>query len=641
MGSISTKTPGDADVVNSGHDSKTFQNLDDESKGKDKEKDGHAANAVKDLEDKTQSNVQYLYEEDAKSDLELQNYLTAYQVDEQEYRLKAFSGNITVKLFIHGCGGTEKFTETMHVRCSYYGKEIGRGFGTFVNRPYIKDNFLPHMVKASHELSKIAFEVFDRKGCLKRKFMHNLVPECTGSGRWGGELDNGTLLIIEYVHVAKIWRRKGVGKRMIESLTALARSRGRETAFTLVRPHWLSRNIWKDTIGRTDQEQNKVRISARAAATFFFRCLGFRRIGSSSCFALPTDPYLRAHMVSAAYDFDPLTADVQKDDPDAGYTVEPTPKDLFGYLAESPYHHHHSPLLRHAAITLSDTECVQAYIHYKRLLCFEDVWEKVDCYHDNVLHIAACRLKFRTVQWLLENANERQVLSSAKNVEGNTPLEALESQLDSERPSTERTGSRIFCGFPMEAIECLAALRGIHGLTEIQILRLKFGCTCGECIDGVISPRIRNEALIRAENLEVDVPQNVENGQIEWLMLHMDPRIKANFISTISLQWGFGKMYGHIYTAMAADELPTVENILGHWRDSGEPPGPTASFYGIGGIAACALRIIFEELRRDDMRCEVDEEFGRERIEDLSRFPPCRNDREFGLAAWVCGVSDL
>jgi hypothetical protein len=63
-----------------------------------------------------------------------------------------------------------------------------------------------------------------------------------------------------------------------------------------------------------------------------------------------------------------------------------------------------------------------------------------------------------------------------------TPLESYQAKLDKKR--TQREGLHIadqFKGFNDDEVARLATLRGVADPTWAQLLRLEYGCTCGQC----------------------------------------------------------------------------------------------------------------------------------------------------------------
>ena len=86
-------------------------------------------------------------------------------------------------------------------------------------------------------------------------------------------------------------------------------------------------------------------------------------------------------------------------------------------------------------------------------------------------------------------------LKDTKNKEGMTPLEMLESSMRSKRDIME-TMLGVWNGYSDEGLTCEYLLKKAISLpvtpTEAEyIKKRKFGCTCGMCTDGWLSPRMR------------------------------------------------------------------------------------------------------------------------------------------------------
>lgn len=574
------------------------------------------------------------------------------EVEEQQISLGGLDSEVTIKLYQQEEDDSfEEWMQTIHARCIYNGKEIGRAFGRYVARSMIRSNFWDRMEEPCQELSNVAFEVFDRYGRLKTEFRDHTIRK--GNGCWGAELDLGSLFIIEHVHIEKAWRRKGLGRIVTTQLINKARAGGRNPKHTIVIPGFFNREVDEEAYGKSDRERQDIRNRAADAANTFYRSLGFRRIGASFCFALATDLQHKAHTVPQIADFDPPVEGAEPDVPDTEDVFGPAFEDVPGYRSKAS---HHLKLLQeqfplhHAAITLSDTDCLKFYKESKRLETFKEDWAKVDRTRKNILHFTASNLKAESVKWLLQNADEGQVLSSARDIKGYTPLEELESHLESKR-TAEELGSMTICrsdmfvGFPKSAIECIAALRGDEISSRIQFERLKFGCTCGCCVDGFLSPRMKFALLCQAEmghdSLEVDI----DNGE-DWTLMaehmyqHVHPDIQRNFVTNKSLRQGFANVFDHAAITLRANKAPTIVNILDVYRNSAEWPPVTTSFYERGGTPESALRTIFESARDQDEwagdgnHMDVFEE-------DIISLPECRNDHEFGFVALACGVPRL
>lgn len=502
------------------------------------------------------------------------------EVEEQKHSLGG--SEVTFKLFIQDDDEEFKgWMDTIHVHCSSDGKEIGNAFGRFVHRDRIRPHFWRHMEEPCQELSSIAFELFDRYGRLNRELINHTVRK--GTGFWGSEVDLGPIFIIEHIRIERTWRRKSVGKKMIEALITKAsaekkipdpltttasaedkliesfigkfRAKKNKLAFTLVAPGWLNGDIRADLDGKTASEERDIRFATHDASVAFFRSIGFRRIGASSYFGLAVDPGHKAHRISINDDFNPPDEEADDEDlearPQAEHTVfkDETERSLLMELLEKrlPLHH--------AALTLPDSECVKHYEEANKLPNAKEEWKKVDKKLNNVLHVASCEYKLKTVEWLLNNANVGQMLSSARNIKGYTALEALQSILEEKRTIIEHRMMTIcisdkFPSFPVEAVGCLAALQGIKAPSRIQSLRLKFGCTCGQCANGYFSARMK-EALLCQGEIHHDIMSEYTDDEPSWVDMHshsihhVNPDIQRNFRTNKSLRKGFVNIFDH------------------------------------------------------------------------------------------------
>jgi hypothetical protein len=569
------------------------------------------------------------------------------EVEEKEYYFgESQESGLSFKVYLQEeYDEFERWMRTIHVRCSYDGKEIGRGLGRYVNRDRIRDAFWRDMEQPCEELSKVAFQLFDRYGRLKQELKDHMIRK--GTGVWGSELDLGPLFIIEEVCIDRDWRRKGVGKRIVTCLIEKSRAGKRNPAFSLVAPGWLTREIEPDIRGKTKLEAQQIQSCVQGVAISLYRSLGFRRIGASGFFGLATDPSHPAHTIPSIADFDP--ADAEPDIDEGPNTVA----DWFGDPARSSWRlkllEERLPL-HHAAITLPDEECVEFFHKFKISNVLMDDWGKVDRFSKNVLHVAACEFKIQSVRWLLESANEGHTLSAARTIEGYTPQEELESHLESKRTKKEHGMLTVdisdnFLGFPPEAVGCLAALRALDNPSEIQCARLKFGCTCGSCLDGFLSPRMKFALLCQAELTHDLLNEDIEDGKM-WCMMHDDlfthvgPDLQQKFRTNKSYRQGFANVFDHVAATLRADQAPTALNVQNTWRDSNEWPPHTKNFFQRGGNAENALRIIFDQARDQDEWAGNGEHMDLFE-DDVNALPECRNDHEFGFAALACGVSNL
>lgn len=254
----------------------------------------------------------------------------------------------------------------------------------------------------------------------------------------------------------------------------------------------------------------------------------------------------------------------------------------------------------------------------------------------------------------MENINVRIDLSSARNQEGYTALEALRDKLETQR-TTEENGMRTvdisdrFTGFPPEAVECLAILSASSQSSSVaHRRRLTFGCTCGECLEGFISPRMKAGLLFQAEVSFDMLDTDIEDG-VMWcemnddMIAHVHSDMQRNFRTNKSYRQGFTNIFGFVAACLRSDIVPREENVVRAYLNAGnEWPPVTRNYFERGGTMdgkiEPVLRIIFDNAR-DQGHLSGDGEFERAMADTISNLKTCRNDREFGFVALACGLA--
>ncbi|KAK6347992.1 hypothetical protein TWF718_005812 [Orbilia javanica] len=506
------------------------------------------------------------------------------------------------------------------------------------------------MSQGSQELSDLAFELFDHRAHLKREFISHAIRK--GTGAWGKELDRGEFLLIERLIIGPAWRRKGVGKGIVSDIIDKARQSGRDPEFSLVRPNCLASEVERVTKGKTISERHEIKTRMREEIIAFWRYQGFRRIGASELFGLAADPNHPAAATPSAADFDLRYLEPDLNEVSPGPVVPPGVKDIpvgsgiFDSSQKRPWllallKEHLPP--NYAAMTLPDNECVQFFTKFKADVTNKSYdWNKSDRYSENVLHIAAGLLKVKSIHWLLQNVNVGMVLSSHPNVEGYTPQEKFERKLDLLRPELRQDQDREFSGYHIDAIRCLLTFQGLNNPSEIQFRRLRFGCTCGSCLHGFVSPRMEFKLLYHAQMLHDLTSEDIENGPV-W---HGDNEFYTGFVpedlrrrlrNNISLRQGFSNLFFHIAEVLRERMLPNAFNVSRQAISTYEWPPHTENYLQLGQVEN-ALQAFFRHLGDDELPDEEDlEDPGSE----LFSLPECRNDYEFELVASACGFPGI
>ncbi|KAF3196000.1 hypothetical protein TWF225_000351 [Orbilia oligospora] len=571
------------------------------------------------------------------------------EVEERVYEFGPERSKLSFRIYTQNDPEDDSRTwlKNIHVAVNFEGKTIGYGLGRYVNRDIVQSRFRAEMEEPSQELCDIAFDLFDSHAHLKREFINH--PVRKGTGVWGKELDHGNFLVIENVRIYDAsWRRKGIGKRIVRDMIDKSGRENRTPAFSLVSPAYLNTELEEETIEKTKFEEHEIRIRMYNENVAFWRCQGFRRIGASDFFGLAKDKTHPANKISSTLDFDPADPEPDLDD---SLTIE---ERLFsiGLFDKSERHNQRLERLKerlplhHAVATLSDDDCVQFFSNVKANIDNKSYdWNKVDRHSKTVLHVAAQELKVKSVRWLLENVNEEQILSSHRTVDGYTPREFLESQLDSARSKLQLGGMTIdisekFQGYPASAIECLAAFQGLSNLSRAQYGRLKFGCTCGSCIDGFLSTRMRLTLLRHAEMIHDFLDMDIDDGKM-WAASFKDftqyvaPDLRERFKTNKSLRQGFSNLFLYVAEVLQKDMPPYVESVEAQARSSSEWPPCTRNFLERGRVES-VLRTLFTNAKTLDYELEDDEPARDPKAAEI--FPECRNDHEFEFVISMCGI---
>ncbi|CRG89880.1 hypothetical protein PISL3812_06919 [Talaromyces islandicus] len=244
---------------------------------------------------------------------------------ESEFFLDGTNQAVRIEIWVSPCAWLDDIT----AKCIHRGKTIGYAVAQFIYRGMITKDFWRKIDDCSQDVGEIAWRVFDRYGSLKDKYKSH--PVHRGTGAWGSELDNGPLLIIEKIFITDVeWRRKGVGRAMVKQLLVvgekcgssakprdmspglIALEFGSVTQFqkltrvhAIVIPGWLIENVEPQYITKSKRQRNEIDLQASNVAVSFYRSLGFRRIGSSPCFAYSFHPNHRARSILSNRDFDP------------------------------------------------------------------------------------------------------------------------------------------------------------------------------------------------------------------------------------------------------------------------------------------------------------------------------------------------
>jgi hypothetical protein len=225
-------------------------------------------------------------------------------------------------------------------------------------------------------------------------------------------------------------------------------------------------------------------MNLEVTATRFWRSVGFRRVGSSSWFALAADASHPAHNLPAEKDFE-LPDVAQRGTLATLYAQNGT---------------------QNAEITNRNTFLANVSQILEGLSNQDARWYSTNDQGETVLHLAVRARDASAIAWILER-NPR--LSECRNLEGETPLDALLAALErSRRGQISISASDFFMGHDPKDVECLAILQNIEP-THAQKLCMRYGCTCSHCIGGYLSPRMQFVLKKFADELADELMSNL------------------------------------------------------------------------------------------------------------------------------------
>lgn len=358
----------------------------------------------------------------------------------------------------------------------------------------------------------------------------------------------------------------------------------------------------------------------------FWRSLGFRRIGSSDWFGLASDPEHPGWHLTAADDYELPALSSGPLDPDVGYLLKSPPN-------------------------FNDDDYVSRLKQvFDNVAADDPRWQSADAHGNTILHIAAIESKPTSVQWILRRTNN---LTQQRNSQGETPLDALLATLENKR-TTHRTNfltadvSDQFTGFSDTAVSCLAFLNVRIQVMDADWQRFKYGCTCGQCISGFLSPRMRFALECQAEIWADFLLEDIDRGN-DWVrsnhacLTFLPHWVRNNLKTNQSMRKGFMNLCNHTAACLRENKIPTEQNVETVLCDASEWPPSSREFLRHGGNVSAVVTMLFQramesdEFAGDPLHLECHEDY-------IEKLPGCRNDHEFGFVSGMCGyerVSDV
>lgn len=516
--------------------------------------------------------------------------------------------------------------------------KVGEALGFIIKRSAIQSEFYEEMEAPDNETMDLALELFDRYGRIKEEICEHALRK--GSGVWKSELNDGSILLIKDVKVESQYRRKRVGSKLVLHILEEAMRKSPDVAYAFA-----STAIYND-------DRTSPAISVDGVASFL-RTLQFRRVGLTPWLALARDKEHPSRRLPAAEDPD-LQPEIDSildsdSDPevivcnpdftqtrlkqsewDTRFTGKPAKKKPSITTRNRPLHY--------AVKSLTDMDALNFLRSHARGGDSDKFSLKsIDGRGDSVLHVAARASKPQCTQWLLQQP-DIEAFSKA-NHEGYTPLEALEAQLENQRVRTPFGNNRMnllsdkFDGFDKPSVTCLLLLRGVEEPSSEQRRRARFGCSCGNCIEGFLSPRMLKNVTQVAE-MEYDMLRSCCPPGEQWYRMHQDilhhlsSSLRSRFKTSKVLQKSFASVMSAVADCLSKGIIPRKQFVVEQLQSTWGWAEIESEYFGQGGTVAAVVGSIFDKAKLFDVEVG-DPVIDTTPEEQYKGIPKCRNDLEF------------
>ncbi|OAP59781.1 hypothetical protein AYL99_04783 [Fonsecaea erecta] len=502
-------------------------------------------------------------------------------------------------------------------------EKVGFCRAKLIRREMIRGTFYQTMSKPFDESALLAFDLFDRFGMPKDDYENHAIRK--GSCSWGPLLDDGDILLIEDIIIEKPHRRLGLGSKVVAALLETTNKRTTIDSFVAILWPESSKEVhFEDLLAAIvgDSGNNRrpeVFDHHDSVAIAWTRSLGFKRIGSSIWFGLPS------------WCGDSQAAELDNDPPGFERATQDTlPNSIRGQVG--------------------DTEFLKATQQYlQQIKPDSQPWFATDKEANTLLHLAALDFLPESVAWIMQQPAAAHLIA-LRNSSGNTPLEALLQKLEIVR-TRSLSGTSItilsddFNGHTLSMARCTALLKGVKIDTDKDLEQFRYGCTCGVCKDGYLSVRMRLALCFSAKMLfeHLDEDPNHQPGT-EWvdynasIFSHL-PSYCIRLLSRYrAAREGGMRLCNHIaccvHDACNVPNETTIDFIVETKEDK---PNFIEKFFRCGGSIQALMRCVFQ------MAVQADDMYGDGSVQDWDEgriyrdLEPCRNDHEFVLVARKCG----
>ncbi|KAF8574034.1 hypothetical protein K439DRAFT_1399345 [Ramaria rubella] len=491
--------------------------------------------------------------------------------------------------------------------------------------------FLQVFDEDSNEIAEFSRTMFNKFGFLKRTLIDN--PHLRGSGCWGDEMDYGILIYIVDMSVEFKFRRCGVGSWMLQQL--LSSGHLPDDGFLVCWPSPSGTDVTLKAAGHTQPQ--RVFEELQEAQIRFFRKNHFRRVGRTSFFAFSPNPDHPSRGL-------PMHADAPNRTQVFETSLEAQSVDLD---ARPDCRTQTRQISLQSAINDTNDESI-AHIIQVAYNTEPTAIHKQDDHGFTPVYAAASTGNIHALRKLLDLGGGSD-LTRCDNMDGFTPLEACMANMTLSREFSETLLS-CWDGYDTCGLLCAATIRRIlfpdnTTLTDEEyVAKRKWGCTCGQCLEGWLSPRMRFRIECEGE-ITYD-----HMGFMSDEFVRGEPLAADRFDLYIGLDFIPFELRSQVYKTFYRGYQSAFEAITHTMRQS-IIPRPTAVrtamfaggyrgydffghqavqfFFSKGGLPDFALDCILTAISEQSPLGDgtFDETFE----EELNKRPQCENDLEFNL----------
>ncbi|CAL1705669.1 unnamed protein product [Somion occarium] len=521
------------------------------------------------------------------------------------------------------------------------GEHVGSISGFLLNRLQCRGRFLQRVDTSEYceELSKFTHKLFDNNGLLKQELVEQ--PYHRGTGCWGHEVDKGMIIYNHEIEVEDTFRHMGLGSFMLRELFKSDYVHSSDFVFAQDVP------VTQRPLSLDEFQERREKAEA------FLHKNGFRRVGRTNYMAYSPNPRHPSRAIPADQD---AQSNIQ-------FSRGEINDDSFDDESDHNTIEHAKVYPIHYAIATASSQ--ESSRHRNVRTSLKDTIRNIHAAdHGSIhlpdeagatpLHYAASRCNLLAIRALLECESEGDLRTDLKrrdNILGTTPLEACEWAMRNIREDPESLEDA-WSGHPDEGLRCSYILRKAAGenvgdeATFIESRR--WGCTCGNCLEGWLSPRMRYRLMSEAAELfqmmDDSRPLFRRNGMPEpaqdYIGMYHIPQSLRRTMTNATFD-AYRLLVASVNILLSRNTIPTPEAMITHSQGDA-----ARHFTECGGNVESALNLVIDTAKDqsvlgdsewDDSIADSDDDV----IKEWNELPKCANDLDFGLVRARLGLSSV